>query len=1014
MKSCLACAAFAAALVSAATQPWDDPGVNAENRLEARAYLPEKGYSMSLAGKWSFAWEGSADGKIATGDPSSIATPFDIDVPSCVETRGWGVPHYVNIHYPHPKTPPRIEPKYNPTMLYRRRFALPGEWAGRRVVLRFEGVASCCEAWLNGARVGYFEDSRLPSEFDVTERAVVGGENELVLRVRKWCDGSYVEDQDMIRYAGVFRDVSVYAERQGAIYDFSFIAIPNAAYRDWTCRLELFGGGGAVGTAVPRLFDADGREVGEFSRDNGSASLFSLSLKSPRLWSDETPYLYSLDIGDGRRVAVGVRDCRVEGGRILLNGRPVKFKGVNRHEMNVANGYALSYDEMLEDVRLMKRSNINCIRMAHYPNDPRMYDLCDRYGIYVMSEANVESHGMRYGADCMPQRPEWHSTMLERNLRQVYFYRNHASVVMWSVGNEMGWGEGVKKCYEAVKRLDPTRPFHGVGWNSTDGHTKPWNDASDMTGGQYMPLDDLRRQTEYPMPHFQMEYECAMGNGMGNLKEYWDVFYSSDKLSGGCIWDWIDQAMWIETDRVGADGRRIRYLGYGGDHDETPNDGPFCANGLLDALRRPSAKLNEVKHVQQPVCVVCENAQSGEAEFLNRYEFSFADELLLGSWELTADGKRIDGGALEVPHVEPRGKGVIRLPRPTAAIDPAKEHFYRVSFRQKGATAYAERGFEVAWDQLEYGKRPLDAAPADVQGTIDVSEDAETITVAAAGTKAVFSRKSGTLADLVLGGKTILRDSGGVVHGPRLQVERAFTDSDNWIAKPFVSAGLTMLSFHPGTMHVDRTISCVTVSAPVKITGAKSGGFEHVARWSFHPDGSVECENEMTPFGDVPEIPRVGLFMRLDGALEGMRYFGRGPWENSVDRCTGCDVGLWTSTVTEQYVDYIRPQDNGGKTGVRWAEFFDPKDGRGVRFECREEPFMMQALHFTKDDLSHARHSNGEKRIWNPPSPREEVCLSLDCRQMGLGCNNCGPKPLPQYRFAPEKTVWRFRVMPLP
>ena len=1008
---CLLYASISCACLGAqpCAKPWDDPSVNAENRLAARTYLPPDGYVLSLDGTWSFAWEGSADGAIATGDPATAETPFRIDVPSCVETRGWGVPHYVNIRYPHPMTPPVIDPKYNPTMLYRREFTLPESWRGRRIILRFEGVASCCEVWLNGRRVGYFEDSRLPSEFDVTDFAAIGGNtpNTLVARVRKWCDGSYVEDQDMIRYAGIFRNVRLHAPPKVGMRDFTFTTTPDAAYREWTCRLEVETDPGAPDVAAT-LLDADGKVVGTF---NGPA----LQLSAPRLWSDEDPYLYTLEMRCGedvRRAKVGVRECKVSGGAILVNGRPVKFKGVNRHEMNPENGYTLSSGEMERDVRMLKRNNINCVRMAHYPNDPRMYELCDRYGIYVMSEANVESHGLRYGKDCLPEREEWHATMLERNLRQVRFYRNHASIVMWSVGNEMGWGRGIAKCFDAVKALDPTRPFHGVGWISCNGRSGAWNDASDMTGGQYMSLDSLREQLKDPRPHFQMEYECAMGNGMGNLKEYWDVFYSDDKFSGGCIWDWLDQAVWKTTDRIGTDGRPIRYLAYGGDHDEEPNDGPYCANGLVDALGRPSAKLNEVKHVQQPIEVICADAASGEAEFWNRYEFTFADEALDGAWELFADGAKVDGGALAVPHVAPRARGRIALPGPTAAVDSGKEHFYRVSFRLKAATAWADAGYEIAWNQLPYGKRPPPKHSRFAAGACTVRETASSIRVEAGGTVAVFSRATGTLSELSMAGKTIIADEAGVVHGPRLEIERAFTDSDDWMRKPFIAAGLSQLSFHPRKMSVERGEGSVAVIAPVRVSGAKSGGFEYVARWTFRGDGSILVENEMTPFGNVPALPRIGAFMRLDGALERMRYYGRGPWENAIDRNTGCDIRLWESTVSDQYVDYIRPQDCGGKTDVRWVEFTDPKDGRGVRFSDAGSPFMMQALHFTRGDLDKARHRPGEVRQFNRLVPRREICFTLDCRQTGLGCNNCGPIPLPQYRFPVERTVWRFSVTP--
>ncbi len=1014
MKQHLPYALFASTLAFAAiaAAPWDDPSVNAENRLPARTFLPREGDVVLLDGTWSFAWEGSSDGPIATRAPSETATPFSIDVPSCVETRGWGVPHYVNIEYPHPMTPPKIDPKYNPTMLYRRSFTVPEAWKGRRVVLRFEGVASCCEVWINGRKAGYFEDARLPSEFDVTSLVSFGEGrgNTLEARVRKWCDGSYAEDQDMIRYAGIFRSVKLYAEAPDGITDFSFVTVPDAAYRDWTCRLTLAGGAKAIAAAKPRLFDADGKALGDFAKSAGNPAEFTLSIASARLWSDESPYLHTLDVGDGRRFAVGIRDCRVEGGRILVNGRPVKFKGVNRHEMNVANGYTLSLEEMEQDVRLMKRNNINCIRMSHYPNDPRMYDLCDRYGIYVMSEANVESHGMRYGADCMPERKEWHATMVERNVRQVYFYRNSPSVVMWSVGNEFGWGAGATKCYEAVKKLDPTRPFHGVGWISANGRTGSWNDASDMTGGQYMSLDRLREQLSDPRPHFQMEYECAMGNGMGNLKEYWDLFYENDKFSGGCIWDWIDQGVWKDTDRIGPDGKRIRLLAYGGDHDEDPNDGPFCANGLVDVHRNPSAKLNEVRYVQRPIVVTCADAASGTAELWNRHEFTFADDVCDGAWALFEDGVQVAVGTLSVPHVAPRAKGTLALPKPPCPIDPAKEYFYRVSFRLKAPTPWADKGYEIAWDQLRYGEPPSRRLTGTTGvSPVAVAQDRDpptTLTVTTPHVRAVFSRATGTLSELVLDGKTILADRAGIVAGPRLQVERAFTDADNWMRKPFIAKGLSQLSYHARPIRMKDG----KVLTSVRVTGAKSGGFEHETVWSFTDDGSVTAEHTVTPFGDVPPLPRIGTFQRLDPSLENLTWYGRGPWENYVDRCEGCDIGLYRSTVTDQYVDYIRPQDCGGKTAVRWATLTDT-NGRGVKITC-DKPFFLQALHFTREDLDQARHRPGDPRRNNPLVPRAEVCLSIDCRQTGLGCNNCGPIPLPQYRFNVEKTSWRVTYAP--
>ena len=1016
-KTVISFAAGALCTAAVAAPAWEDPAVNSENRLPARTLTaPEGGWTMSLDGTWRYWWCGSVDQQPADFMQEGFRADgwFDIEVPGCVEMQGWGVPHYVNIRYPHKKDPPRIGRDYNPVSSYLRRFTLPENWKGRRTVLRFGGVYSAYWVWVNGRYAGYAEDSKLPSEFDITPFVRFGGaENTIAVRVYRWCDGSYVEDQDMFRFSGIFRSVTLVSEPAAGIRDFSFTSVPDASYRKWTCRLEVETADGAPPVEAS-LLAADGGRAGDFTKGAGGA--LELRLESPNLWSDESPYLYTLEMrcgGERRRFKVGVRSFEIKNALMLVNGRPVKFKGVNRHEASPSAGRTVALADMVRDVTMFKQNNINCLRTSHYPNDPRMYELCDEYGIYVCAEANVESHGIGYGEDCLPQRPEWRHTIVERNVRNVLTFRNHASVFMWSVGNECGWGDAIHRAREAVKAIDPVRPFHGLGWKNTrDTPFSEDHSASDVTSGQYMSLEKVRSFTGWDKPYWQSEYSCAMGNGMGNHKEYWDVFYENDRLSGGCIWDWVDQAVWIRTDRTGPDGRRLAYLGYGGDNDESPNDGPYCANGVVDALRRPSAKLNEVKHVQQPVVVSCADAASGEAEFWNRYEFTWADDELEGRWELTADGERVDGGILAVPHVAPRAKGRIVLPAPTASIDPAKEHFYRVSFVLKSPRRWAEKGFEMAWNQLPYGAKPAKAAAPSAAGRVDAQDDGRLVTLSAGGTEAVFSRDTGTLCSLSFGGKRIIGDVAGIVHGPRLQVERAFTDTDDWMRKPFMEAGLTRLEYHPRSLSLEKGEGFAAVSASVRITGAKSGGFEHSARWTLRADGTMEVENEMVPFGRVPSLPRVGTFMRLDGALENMAYFGRGPWENYVDRCSGCDVGLWRSTVADQYVDYIRPQDCGGKTGVRWVEFTDPADGRGVRFEACGEPFMMQALHFTHDDLDQSRHRPGEPRRWNPLVPRSEVCLSLDCRQTGLGCNSCGPIPLPQYRFPVERTAWSYRVRP--
>lgn len=996
----------------AAVPMWEDPEKTSENRLPARAFLPPEGFVKSLNGTWRFWWCGSPDQTPDGFWKTDFKTAgwFEIDVPSCAETRGWGVPHYTNIRYPHAMTPPVIDPSYNPTLCYRTSFVVPETWAGRRVVLRFEGVASSCEVWVNGKWTGYSEDSRLPAEFDVTDLvSAPGAETLLAVRVRKWCDGSYLEDQDMIRYAGIFRDVKLMAERKDGIRDFCFTTVPDAAYRTWTLNVTV----DSAAPASAALYDARGTKVADIPLTNGKGSAV---LPQARTWSPEDPYLYTLEMkagADVRRTRVGVRECKVADGTILFNGRPIKFFGVNRHEMNPENGYTVSVAEMERDVRMMRRANFNCVRTSHYPCDPRFYALCDEYGLLVCAEANFESHGIGYKEDALPTRPEWHHAIVERNVRNVLCYRNHASVVMWSVGNETGWGEGHTKAYRAVKALDPVRPFHALGWKNVKGEPSGYEySASDVTSGMYPSVDWIRDQAKEAKPHWLCEYGCAMGNGLGNLKEYWDAFYSSDKLSGGCLWDWIDQTYLKKTDRLDpVTGRAVRFQAFGGDHDEEPNDGPFCANGLIDATAKPSAKLNEAMHVQQPLVVTSADAMTGTAELWNRYEFTYADAAVTGAWELFADGVAVERGTLAVPHLAPRTKGALALPAPRTKRDPSKEYFYRVSFRQKNETRWAASGYEVAWNQLPYGPAPAPAARA-ACAPVEVREAPSAVTVRFGGTEAVFSRATGTLAKLVMNGKTILADVADLCRGPRLQVERAFTDSDNWMRTPFIQKGMTQLSYHVRPLTIRRAGKTASLHTSVRVTGAKSGGFEHETVWTFGADGSVTAAHTVTPFGDVPTLPRVGTFQMLDGALENLTWYGRGPWENAVDRKTGCDIARWTSTVTDQYVAYIRPQDCGGKTDVRWAELTDPRDGKGVRISC-DAPFFLQALHFTREDLDQSRHRPRDPRRYQPLVPRAEVCLSIDCRQTGLGCNNCGPTPLPEYRFKVEKTVWTCTYAPV-
>lgn len=1062
-----AVAAFAAGAARGQANDWENTAVNSINREPARAYSmplaeveaalndklePDTPFRASLNGNWKFNWCGEP----AQRPMDFWKTDFDdgdwytIDVPSCVEMRGFGSPGYTNIRYPHANKWPKIlnrdtdKPDYNPVSSYRRKFTVPAEWAGRETFLRFDGVYSAYYVWVNGKKVGYAEDSKLPSEFRITPY-LKAGENLLAVEVYRWCDGSYVEDQDMFRYSGIFRDVTLFSTPATELNDFKvetkFTGAEKAELRVAVKARSLDGKGGNA-TVTGRLYDADFKEVAGlpavkfFVPTTGALAgeAASMDVAKARKWSAEDPYLYTLVLTltdaqgtrDVRSCKVGFKEVKLAGNSVEFNGKRIKFKGVNRHECSVENGRTVSLEEMTRDILLFKQYNINTVRTSHYPNHHLWYKLCDKYGIYVVAEANVEAHEPGYGKDGLGLHKEWDWTIMERNVRHVENYKNHASVFMWSMGNETGHGPGFVKTIKAVKEMDPTRIVH---WERGN------NDA-DVDSTMYPSVEWLQRRGELGdgkidsngskehtkgKPFFMCEYAHAMGNAIGNFKEYWEAFYSSDSLIGGCIWDWVDQAVWKTTDRTCADGRQERFLAYGGDFDEVPNDGPFCCNGVVDPFRNVTAKLVEVGHVHRNLVVEKYDPATGRATLWNRFGFTGA-EAFDGKWELLENGKAVASGAFAVPAVAPlsRGEFVVKPDWPKAK---GKEYFINFVFTLREDTIWAKAGHAVASDQLHAGGAYGIAAAGEAGNAPEVQQDEKTVTVEAGGTVAKFCRKTGTLCLLKMNGKTILEDKApGVPAGPVLTCQRAFTDNDRWLRdgnawgddrkRGFYASGLTQLRHHARGLKVDFADGAVKVAGSTQVFGAKSGGFRHATEWTFTADGRVTVKNDVKPFGTMPPaLPRLGTSWKLDKSLEKMAYYGRGPRENYVDRCSGSFFGWWESTVTEQFEPYVRPQDNGYKSEVRAVRFTDSA-GNGVEFAA-SEPMFVQALHYGMEDMEGARHRNGEKRFRAPLRKRDEVMLNLDVRQLGLGGASCGPGPMGKYIFKIEPTSWTVTLTPV-
>ncbi|MGN1359841.1 MAG: glycoside hydrolase family 2 TIM barrel-domain containing protein [Kiritimatiellia bacterium] len=1030
------------------TNDWENLAVNSRNRLPARTYcfplasveaalekgvLPDSPYRMSLDGVWKIRWAGDP-ARRATGfweEGFDVASWEDIDVPSCVELRGFGAPGYTNHQYPHANRWPLVRDRqnperadYNPVSSYVRSFDLPEGWEKRDVFLRFDGVYSAYYVWVNGKMVGYAEDSKLPSEFDVTS-FVRPGKNRIAVQVYRWCDGSYLEDQDMFRYSGIFRSVTLWSREKGGIWDFAVKTALTNDYRDATLEvvcdkpadITLYDG------QKPILKGKSGQRY---------------ELKGVKLWSAETPNLYTLVVQSGRDIRarkVGFKEQKIVGHVFYVNGRPIKLKGVNRHECSPENGRTVSLKEMMLDIELFKRHNINTVRTCHYPDSPIWYDLCDRYGIYVVAEANVEAHEPGYGENGLGLYPQWRDSIVERNRRHAEFYRNNVCVTLWSLGNETGHGQNFRDARDAVRHADPSRPIHWERGNKDADVDSTMYPSVEWVINRGKLGDGLLRQ-EGPVkgafgvgddqfarkPAFLCEYAHAMGNAIGNFQEYWDAFYAYESLMGGCIWDWVDQSVWKDTDRLDPKtGRRERYLAYGGDFDEAPHSGAFCDNGVVDPLRTVTPKLLEVAHVHRNLIV----RRDGEGfELENRYGFTSSDAFD-GHWQLLADGAVVAKGDFAVPAVEPlkRGKLVVpALAQAMAKLD-GREWVVNFSFTTRGAgfDGLVPAGWTVARDEIALTDPVAPPAlQAAAPGAVSIVQEGDgSVVVKGPKVLACFSRKSGTLSKLVLDGVTVLEElDGGLAAGPRLTCLRAPADNDRWWwqGDPWCwrdvasvkRSGLVQARYHV----LDLSVSGNSVKAVVDVTGAKGIGFVHESVWTFGAGGRIEVANKVVPYGKFPPaIPRLGLSWKLSPALEQMAYYGRGPHENYVDRRRSAFLGVYRSTVSEQFVDYVRPQDNGYKSDVRWVSFTD-KDGRGVRF-ASATPLFVQALHYPWEELATARHDGGEARYRWPLRPAKEVYLNLDVRQLGLGGASCGPVPMDCYRFNPEAPVeWSFTLEP--
>ena len=1028
--------------------------------VAALAVLPDRSpWRLSLDGAWRFQWSpdpaSRPEGFHAEGfDASGWGT---IPVPSNMEVQGHGVPVYSNQGYLFEKDWPRVmkEPpaEYtsfkhrNPVGSYLRDFELPADWErGRRLFLRFEGVDSFFYLWVNGRYVGFSKDSRSPAVFDVTD-LLRPGRNRVAAEVYRFSDGSYLECQDMWRLSGIHRSVSLESRPEAHVRDCFVVPGLDDAFAKGTLDVQVaLRNQGAAARRLgvrARLFEtATGRElpdaaiaaapdaVASSSLDVAAGGESRLALRlavdNPAVWSAEVPALYTLvlELADAAAGAsleavsmdVGFRTVAIRDGVFLVNGRPVKLRGVNRHENTPDGGHAVSRASMEADLRLLKQGNFNHVRNSHYPADPYWYFLCNRLGIYLMDEANIESHGYYYGAESLSHPPSWEAAHVARVMDMVERNKNHPGVVAWSLGNEAGPGRNFAAAVAALKRRDTSRPTH----------YERNNDLADMGSNQYPSVGWTQNaaagRADIKYPFYLSEYAHIMNNGMGNLADYWAAIDSSDRILGGAIWEWVDQGLWKRA----ADG--TRFVAYGGDFGDQPNDGLFIVKGVVRADRTPKPCYWEAKGVQQEIVATRpgDAAGDGSVEIFNRHFFRDLSGIDI-AWSLRHDGAVVATGTQPCPAIAPRMRARLALDIPAIAAPAGAERALDVSFRLKEATPWCDAGHELAVSRIELsraGERPLvDLAPA--RGPVEVFRtDDGGVVVKGAAFDARFSGATGALESLAYDGRPMLAADGAV----QVSAFRCPVNNDIWTHSAWFAQGLHDLRQELVALRVDAPQpGCVRLvidtrsrGTPAKASGIgrapwtfapRGAGAEAALRiearqvWTFLADGTVSLQAAANPEGPDCVLPALGAMLRVPAAYDHFEYFGRGPWENYPDRKSAAFPVRHRLPVSGLFEPYAKPQDMGNREDVRWCALTDAQ-GRGALFVA-DAPLAVSALPWTPLELFAASHPH------ELPPPGDTV-LRLNAATLGLGGASCGPRPIARDTVHSDAPfVFGFRIQPL-
>ncbi|SNY99805.1 glycoside hydrolase family 2 TIM barrel-domain containing protein [Flagellimonas pacifica] len=1031
-----------------------------ENNIEA-----SKNY-LSLNGQWKFKWvRKPEDRPLDFFKPEIDVNNWDnIKVPANWEIEGYGIPIYVNHQYEfadykapvspemefvdriYPKNPGKVPHDYNPVGSYRKEFTIENSWTEKEVFLHIGAMKSGGFVWVNGKYVGYSQGSKLPAEFNISEY-LKPGKNTIAFQIFRWTDGSYLECQDFWRISGIERSVFLYAQPKVRIKDFEVVSLLDESYKNGnlevSMQLQNHTNKKKKTKISFRLLDSKGNEIVQKEKeitqtDLVSKSTFSIQVPNVLPWSAEHPNLYTLTITskdhkgntlESVSQKIGFRTVEIKNGLLLVNGQRITLKGVNTQEADPETGHVMSEELMLKDVQLWKENNINAVRLSHYPRIDRFYELCDEYGIYVVDEANIESHGMYYGKYSLAKKPEWEKAHLARMTAMVNRHKNYPSVIIWSMGNEAGSGVNFYAGYQAIKALDSSkRPVqYERSYKENDGNLFDMDTNTDIIVPQYpSPATfELIGSNKTDRPFIPSEYAHAMGNSTGNFQDYWDIIEKYDNLQGGFIWDWVDQSVW----KTSKDGER--FYAYGGDYGENmPTDNTFLNNGIVFPDRSPQPGLYEVKKAHEFINFKPKGVnRANELRVLveNLYDFTNLDRFVITS-SIKADGNLIQKMDFEGISVEPHIGKLIRIPLDKITIAPNTEYFVELSATLKEDWGMLKKGFEVAHEQIKLGNDEWKPISIRNEGRLNMKETKETVTFSNENVALKLNKEKGQITSYIFGGNELIKDG----NGPKPNFWRSPTDNDfgNKMTQKNVewkkaSLFAKVKSFQTNKLK-DGTIQ---VSIEYELPGVET---QYTSIYTILNSGAIRIENTLGKTSYKADIPRIGMRMQLLKKYGNMTYYGRGPWENYQDRKASAFVDLYESIVKAQYVPYIRPQENGYKTDIRWAAFSDNNsNGLLVVSSLRNEKNLgIGALHMPNEDfdatagLSYGatQDTNDEYKIDGIPEiniskhttdikEQDLVQLNIDLTQRGVGGDDSWyAKPQEKYMLKGDKehkyTFW--------